>query len=224
MTNPEAETVTLTYGTEGLLTGLKDALDRTHTFTYDAAGLLIRDEDPAGGRKSLTRAEEPGGYGVTVSTALGRSATYHVQSRATGALARAVDLPSGLRGTATGGAGSAVSMSLPDGRALTWTPGADPRFGMLSPFARLATITTPGGKTMSIERSRTADLANPADALSFSSLVDTTTINGRSFVEIFSRAERTVTRTTPAGRQVTTTLDNRGRLVKIEVPGLLPVD
>ncbi|MGK4006806.1 RHS repeat-associated core domain-containing protein [Sorangium sp. So ce1036] len=224
VTNPAAETVTLTYGTEGLLTGLKDALDRTHTFTYDAAGLLVRDEDPAGGRKSLTRAEEPGGYGVTVSTALGRSATYHVQSRATGALARAVDLPSGLRGTATGGAGSAVTMSLPDGRALTWTPGADPRFGMLSPFARLATITTPGGRTMSIERSRTADLANPADALSFSSLVDTTTVNGRSFVEIFSRAERTVTRTTPAGRQVTTTLDNRGRLVKIEVPGLLPVD
>ncbi|WP_437669669.1 RHS repeat domain-containing protein [Sorangium sp. So ce131] len=135
-----------------------------------------------------------------------------------------MDLPSGLRGAATGGAGSAVRMSLPDGRALTWTPGADPRFGMLSPFARLETIATPGGRTMSIARSRAADLADPADALSFSSLVDTTTINGLSFVEVFSKATRTVTRRTPAGREVTTTLDNRGRPVKIEVPGILPVD
>ncbi|XXY47145.1 RHS repeat-associated core domain-containing protein [Sorangium sp. So ce269] len=77
---------------------------------------------------------------------------------------------------------------------------------------------------MSIERSRTAALADPADALSFSSLTDTTTINGRSFVESFSKATHTVTRRTPVGRQVTTTLDNRGRLVKIEVPGILPVE
>ena len=32
-----------------------------------------------------------------------------------------------------------------------------------------------------------------------------------------------LTRTTPAGRQVTTTLDNKGRVVMMEVPGVLPV-
>ncbi|WP_438031825.1 hypothetical protein [Sorangium sp. So ce204] len=224
VTNPEHETVTLTYGAEGLLTGFRDALGRSHTFTYDDAGLLIRDEDPAGGSKRLTPAEEPGGHRETVSTALGRSTTYHVEALATGTVARAIDLPSGLRGTASGKAGSAVDMTLPDGRMLRRIPGADPRFGMLSPFAKVEAITTPGGKTMSIERSRAADLADPADALSFSSLTDTTTINGRSFVELFSKATRTVTRKTPAGRHVTTTLDNRGRLVKIEVPGILPVD
>jgi hypothetical protein len=34
----------------------------------------------------------------------------------------------------------------------------------------------------------------------------------------------TVTRTTPAGRQITTTLDDRGRGMQIEVPGILPVN
>jgi YD repeat-containing protein len=197
--------------------------DEGHSFVYEAAGVLVHDADPAGGSKTLARASEPGGHGVTITTALGRAATYHVEARATGVPARAIDLPNGLRGSAVGGAGSPVAMTLPDGRAITWTPGADPRFGMLSPFAKTELLTTPGGRAMSIARSRAVDLADPGDAMSFSSLIDTTTVNGRSFVEIFSKAQRKVTRTTPAGRRSTTTFDDRGRVVQIEVPGILPV-
>jgi YD repeat-containing protein len=223
VTNPAEETVSLGYGDEGLLTRFTDALNRAHAFTYDAAGVLVHDADPAGGSKTLARASEPGGHGVTITTALGRAATYHVAARTTGVPARAIDLPNGLRASAVGGAGSPVAMTLPDGRAITWAPGADPRFGMLSPFAKTELLTTPGGRAMSIARSRAADLADPGDAMSFSSLTETTTVNGRSFVEIFSKAQRTVTRTTPAGRRITTRLDDRGRVVQIEVPGILPV-
>ena len=48
-------------------------------------------------------------------------------------------------------------------------------------------------------------------------------LNGKSFLEVFAKAPRTITRTTPAGRHVTTTLDNKGRVVMMEVPGVLPV-
>jgi len=187
-------------------------------------GLLVMDEDPAGGSKTLTRSEEPGGYGVTVTTALGRSTTYHVQTLATGLPQRTVARPNGLAGTSVGGAGSAVTTTLPDGRVLSWSPGPDPRFGMLSPFVKTEVLTTPGGKTLSIARSRAATLLDPTDAMSFTTTTDTTTVNGKSFLEVFAKAPRTLTRTTPAGRHVTTTLDNKGRVVKMEVPGVLPVD
>jgi YD repeat-containing protein len=71
--------------------------------------------------------------------------------------------------------------------------------------------------------SSTATLLDPNDAMSFTSITDTTTVNGKSFFEVFAKAPRTITRTTLAGRQVTTTLDNKGRIVQIAVPGVLPV-
>ena len=141
----------------------------------------------------------------------------------TGATQRTVELPSGLAGTSVGGAGGAVTTTLPDGRVLTWTPGPDPRFGLLAPFVKTEVLTTPGGKTLSIARSRAATLLDPSDAMSFTTITDTTTVNGKSFLEVFAKAPRTITRTTPAGRQVTTTLDNKGRVVQIAVPGVLPV-
>jgi YD repeat-containing protein len=69
----------------------------------------------------------------------------------------------------------------------------------------------------------TATLLDPDDEMSFTAITDTTTVNGKSFLEVFAKAPRTITRTTPAGRQVTTTLDNKGRIVQIAVPGVLPV-
>ena len=160
---------------------------------------------------------------MTVTTALGRSTTYRVGALSTGATQRIVELPSGLAGTSVGGAGGAVTKTLPDGRVLSSTPGPDPRFGLLSPFVTTEVLTTPGGKTLSIARSRAATLLDPSDAMSFTTLTDTTTVNGKSFLEVFAKAPRTITRTTPVGRHVTTTLDNKGRVVMMEVGGVLPV-
>jgi YD repeat-containing protein len=94
---------------------------------------------------------------------------------------------------------------------------------MLSPFAKAKALTTPGGKTLSITRSRAATLLDPTDAMSFTTITDTTVVNGKSFLEVFAKAPRTITRTSPVGRQATTTLDNKGRVVMMEVPGVLPV-
>jgi len=42
--------------------------------------------------------------------------------------------------------------------------------------------------------------------MSFTTITDTTTVNGKDLLEVFAKAPRTITRTTPAGRHVTTTL------------------
>jgi RHS repeat-associated protein len=95
---------------------------------------------------------------------------------------------------------------------------------MLSPLVKTQVLTTPGGRTQSVTRSRTTTLLDPNDAMSFTTIVDTTTVNGKSFLEVFAKAPRTITRTTPLGRQTTTTLDATGRVSKIEIPKVLPVE
>ncbi|MCC6556373.1 MAG: hypothetical protein IT372_25720 [Polyangiaceae bacterium] len=103
------------------------------------------------------------------------------------------------------------------------SPGPDPRFAMLSPIVQSEVLTTPQGLTRSISRSRAAALLDPSDAMSFTTITDTTTVNGLSFLEVFAKAPRTITRTTPLGRQVVTTLDAKVRVGQIAVPGVLPV-
>ena len=223
VTNPANEDVTLSYGNGGLLGGMTDALGRAHDYGYDGMGRLVLDTDPAGGSKTLTPSSVPGGRSIIVTTALGRSTTYAVEHPGTATPTRAITLPSGLAGTAHPGPAGAVTTTLPDGRVMSWSPGADPRFGMLVPFRTAETLTTPGGRTWSVTRSRTASLLDPADVLSFASLQESTTINGKTFLDIFTKSTRTLTRTTPEGRQITATLDIQGRVVQLALPGVLPV-
>ena len=223
VTNPANEGVTLSYGNGGLLTGMTDALGRAHAYAYDGMGRLVLDTDPAGGSKTLTASAVPGGRSITVTTALGRSTTYAVEQPGTAAPTRAVTLPSGLAGSAQPSDGGLVTTTLPDGRVMSWSPGADPRFGMLAPFRRTEVVTTPGGLLWSLTRNRTASLLDPADVLSFSTLQESTTINGKTFLDVFTKSTRTLSRTTPAGRQVTTMLDAQGRVTQVALPGVAPV-
>jgi len=223
VTNPANEGLTLSYGNGGLLAGMTDALGRSHAYAYDAMGRLVLDTDPAGGSKALASSVVPGGRSVTVTAALGRATTYAIEHPGTAMPTRAITLPSGLTGTANPGPAGAVTTTLPDGRVMSWSAGADRRFGMLAPFRKTESVTTPGGLAWSLERSRTASLLDPADVMSFASLEESTTINGKTFLNVFIKSTRTLTRTTPAGRQVTTTLDAQGRVIQVALPGVQPV-
>jgi len=79
ITNPAGETTDFTYTAEGLLTAMRDARHATHTFWYDTLGRLIRDDDPVGGFKTLSRTEGENVYTVTVTSALSETTAYRVQ-------------------------------------------------------------------------------------------------------------------------------------------------
>jgi len=158
-----------------------------------------------------------------VTTALGQSTTYSRLGLDMETLGRSVTLASGQSGSALKSASGTVTSTLPDGRVLTWTPAPDPRFGMLAPFAKAETVTTPGGLTLSLSRSRSATLLDPFDPMSFAVIEETTTVNGKTFLDVFTASTRMLTRTTPAGRQVTTTLDAQGRVIQVALPGVHPV-
>ena len=107
----------------------------------------------------------------------------------------------------------------PNGKKVTLALGPDPRWDMQSPIAKSQTITT-GGITSTSEQTRTVTQTNSDDPFSLETLTDSTSINGRTYTNIYEAATRTFTNTTPAGRQTFTTINAQGRVVHEQVNGL----
>ena len=110
-----------------------------------------------------------------------------------------------------------------DGTRITSTLGPDPRWGMLSPLTANAQLQTPDGLSLTMASTRTATLSTPGDPFSLVALTDTLKMNNRTYTGTYNSAARTWTITTPAGRQSTMLLDDQGRLVQRQMPGLAPL-
>jgi RHS repeat-associated protein len=224
ITNPAGEYVQLAYTADGLLTSMTDPRGSTYNFSYDALGRLIKDEDPAGGFKALERTDTANGYSVKLSTSLNRNTTYQVERLSTGDQRRVNTFPDGLKKETIIGTNGSRSENYADGTRTTLVQGPDPRFGMLAPVTKSMTITSPGKLMQTITGERIASLVNPNDPLSLKTLNDTTSINGRTFTSTFDAAAKNITSLTPMGRKTITILDNKGRIVETQVPGIVPVN
>lgn len=218
--NPAGEAVTLRHASNGLLESLIDprGTGYEHSFSYDAKGRLTNDQNPAGGFKTLARADTGNSYTVSVTTALGRVDTYRVdrlptkdvrytRTQADGTSEVRLVTPAGTR-----------TFSRADGTTVTTSVAPDPRFGMQAPLSTVVT-RTPGGNTMTVAKSRTAALSNPADFQSATSLGETLTVNGRSYSSTYDVATRTLTSTSAGGRTAVATRDAQGRVTEIRPPG-----
>ena len=91
---------------------------------------------------------------------------------------------------------------------------------MMSPL-QSTTTRLPSGLTNTEQVRRTVTLSNPADLLSVTTMTETTQLNGRQSTRAYNAATRTWTTTTPAGRISRTVLDQQGRPVRLELPGVV---
>ncbi len=223
ITNPAGESIQPVYTTDGLLTGLIDARGNNKTYTYDALGRLIKDEDPLGGFSALSRTNTGNDYEVTKTTAEGIVSTYKVEHLSTGGELRTNSLCCGNPIVTLTGTDGTTETTYPDGTIVSTLMGPDPRFSMQSPIPQSGTVTTPGGLVQSTTGTRTVTLSDPNDPLSLLTQTDISTINGRTFTEIFNATTKTITATSPMGRVVASTIDDQGRTVKTEISGLEPV-
>ena len=219
-TNPATEVVQLHHDSTGLLDTLVDANGSRHRFAYDSLGRLIRDDDPDGGFKTLSRSSSDSGYSVTLTTALGRQSSYRVSQTPAGVTQRTFTAPEGLSAQTTQSAdGSAVTVT-PNGMTTTVRPAPDPRFGMQSPLVAQLDVQTPGGLHSVQRTASVALLSDPTNPLSLLSATDSLIVNGRVSTTTFSANTGLVTLTSPAGRQSFVRLDSKGRIVMSRVPGL----
>jgi RHS repeat-associated protein len=220
-TDPAGQKITLTYRNE-LLSTKKDARGNTHTFTYDGAGRLIRDEDPAGGFSVLTRTEDLTSAKVSVTTAAGLTTLFSSAELSDGSRERRTVDRAGLVTLHRIEDSGAESITSPDGMTVTTSMAPDPRFHLLAPLGG-ARVRTPSGLTLTTNSTRAVVLANPANPQSVTRLTETTTINGQSVSAVFDVAARRWTKTSPAGRHSITTLDGSGLPLQIAAGTLAPV-
>jgi RHS repeat-associated protein len=229
ITNPAGEAVQLTYSSgaaEGLLATMTDARGNLHSYSYDALGRLLLDSNPAGGTKTLARTDiTDDRYSVAMTTALGRVTAYEVEKLSNGDIRRRqTDSSSALTETVNHADGSR-QVTYADGTVAIQIDGPDPRFGMQAPFAKSLSLATPGGLKLPLAVTRAATLQDPANLLSLTALTSSATLNGRTFTSNYDGVARTVTTTTPVGRQIFLALDAKGRGIQERLhPGLTPVN
>jgi RHS repeat-associated protein/uncharacterized repeat protein (TIGR01451 family) len=220
VSNPESETTELAYSSGGLLQSLTDPRDGVSNFTYDYQGRLTKDEDRADGFKTLDRTDIAGGQEVTVETALGRSSKSKAERLPSGDLRNTHTDSSGLQSQSRVNQDGTATTTAPDGTTTAFERSADPRFGLGSPIAKSQSITTPGGRQLSMQQTRQVTLQNQDDPLSMQTQTTNLTLNGRSYTDVFNSSLKRFTTTSPANRTTIVNVDAQGRPLSEQITGI----
>ncbi len=198
--NPAGETWQASYGgggKEGLLLSFTTPVGAQgggpSKYTYDASGRLIRAQEPpfsaSQGFKDITRTVSTSGsdFSVAMTTAEGRTTTYGVSQNPWTGEARANIFPDGTESSSFQASDGAQVVLLPDHTRIESALAPDPRFGWQAPFASKQTISTPGGRKLSIDMTRRAFSPNQADPFALSDRMDSVSVNGETYWSGFTR-------------------------------------
>ncbi|NOT33999.1 MAG: DUF4157 domain-containing protein [Candidatus Eisenbacteria bacterium] len=224
VTNPAGEPFTLTFGTNGLLTKAKDALDREHTYSFNAEdGRLDSEADPAGGSQALSTVFSGTTREVTRTTGMARVSKFSVTDLFDGSRQHRVIGTNGLLTYQSDSADAKIRRWAPSGLLMVDSLGREPRFGMLRPMPRLTTEKLPSGIARTSEASRTysGGFDPPTTHGTVSSSFE---INDRTAATTeFNSSTRELTLTSAEGRTATATVDSAGRPLMVTIPGLEPI-
>ena len=222
LTCPLGNTLSYEY-TGGRLTKRTDRRGNSSVFTYDSSGRLTSDTSRSGGKSTLSRREKTSGYEVTYTTAEGRATKYDYTFLGNGFYQLSVTDPAGIKTTGTYDSKGGSAVVHGDGTKVAAETSIDPRWGTWVSYVASTTVTTPSGLTSRAQMSREVTLKDPSDPVVVGSLVETTTINGRTSVHSYDGSTRTVTNTSPAGRKATYNLDDHGRVISQQDDDMTPI-
>ncbi len=222
ITNPNGETYSFTYHDQhGLLASMSDPRGSTSYFEYDEQDRLTRDIDSAGGERVLVRSELENGYEVEFSSPEGVKTRYITKTLEDGSREKTVQNPDGTRTSVIEKPKGIREMTYADGTVATLELQQDPRFGMQAPLTKRMEVRTPSGLTSVTTAKREVELDDSDTLLK---QTDTVTTNGNARQLIYDRTAQTFVTVSPEGRETTTRLDAQGRVIRVEVPGYLPVE
>jgi RHS repeat-associated protein len=224
MTNPAGEGYQLHYTDDGLLQEFIDPRSHKSVYQYDELGLFVKDTNAAGGGWTLARTDHPeGGYTTAMTTSFGRVTRYKVQPQTNGDVLRVNTSPDGTVVKTRIKTNGETIVTHTDGTVIVSQKGPVPRFGMQAPVTKSMTLTTPNGLSALVTTEKTAELAVTNDPLSLLSLTTKVTTNSRTSQSVYEAINKTVTSKSAAGRQSVSFFDDKGRVIKEQVPGLAEV-
>lgn len=209
------------YAAGGLLTKRTDQGGGVHTMSYDAEGRLLTDANAENQRVSFTQEQVTAGTKVDLLTGLGRRESHVFKAGPGVDEVRSLVDRDGTTLAWTQKKSGVTQATLPDGTTLDVVSEADPRLGMLAPYAARHTVRTPSGIARPVDTTWAAATSPTGDIVSLDG--DRRTPDGRTTMR-YDGASRTWTVTSPMGRVSRTTVDAEGRVVRSEAPGFAPVD
>ncbi len=212
---------------QGLLTSRIDPRGNPHEYSYDLLGRLIRNDDPAGGFKTLTRGggTSPQNYTVTTETAMGRRTERRVSTSTTAQT---------LRQRETAGLGETIETvdlvynsglrfsNRPGGQVVTLQRGPDAAWGAARPRPKTLQVRTPSGLISTVQVQQGVELSDPDDPFSIVSKDSSAVVNDAIYTSSYDGATRTSTWQTPEGRRASAQFDQFGRITLMTVPGFVP--
>ncbi len=220
--NEAGEVTTMTSTIGGLLKTFCDPKGGLHKFTYNnVEGRLIKDEDPDGGYKVLTRWDFDNGItsGYVVGFGLyqdTRGSFYHVET---------IPETGGTHYTIRDGNGADAHIYMnpgcrrevkPDGTQIVTTFKPDPRYGLLAPLLDVE-ITSPSGIVNTIKQNRTI---TELTGTTVTGLVDSIVINDKIYKTIYDGHQHLFTSISPEGRTSYSWINDKGRIVKDSIAGV----
>ena len=218
----ENRKVGLAYAPSGLLSSWTDANGNASTFEFDADGKLLSDTNARGAKKTLARQlANIGAVSVLFADADGRATVYDTEANRFNGRRLTATLPDGTKQVRMFD-GPVRRTVAPDGTETTATLLSDERFGLASQVPARFAVKMPSGLT-SVSMLKRAVATSATDILDVKTWRDEATVNGRTWVEEFNAATRTVTTTSPMGRTASVLFDANWRPVEWRAPGQLPV-
>jgi RHS repeat-associated protein len=232
--NPACETNQYGYGTGGLLTSATDRRGYTSTLSHDGEGRVTNAVDAVGGGYTLWRGEpyHPGvvgwapdrvGYYVEVIWPEGQTSSHGMYTLSSGVRYRDIEWPDGTRVESWGTPYSETQSFVTAEAEWTVRRTPDARFGMTAPVNQEKRVKLPSGLMWTGGEERLVGLAEGGDPLNVLWVTNTVTSNGRKAVLSYTAGDRKLKVTSPTGRQGEATLDAKGRVVAVEMPGFYPL-
>jgi RHS repeat-associated protein len=223
ITDPASQSTSWSYTAGGLLTGRTDARNFATSYSYDAFGRFASVTDATTALRSFSRTESAAGYTVTRTTPEGRVTTFASTLLGDGTIRFAHTPPFGLATTTDHRVGVGITTTTaPTGELLSVSSAPDPRFGLLTPLTT-STTQTPLGLTRQVTEERIVTLVDPNDPLHPNTILEKTTVNGKTTTRSYDASTKVWTITTPMGRTSTMTLDAVGRTTQSATSGITAV-
>jgi len=225
LANPVGGTNIMRYSQGGLLTNFITRRGYIYTMLYDELGRFTQEEDLEGGSLTVSRANSFSSYRLDLTSSPERDESQYYEY-----------LPDGYRQRTISNALFVVSRTLnncdntletnwlANGLQITTKKAADPRFGLQAPYVSEVLLDLPSGLRWSGGVTRVVGLANTNDLLSLTQQVYSININGRLFESVYQAASRTVSNRTAEGRWRQATLDEKGRPIRLQIPGLYDIE
>lgn len=222
--NPLGQTTALEYGPTGLLSKFTQPGARVSTYTYDGDGRLKTATNPSGAQQTFTRTETPSRTEVVAKSGEGRETHYVAEALPDGTRRRTVTKPSGAETILSVLPGGEQELTEADGTKTLLQMGRDPRWGASVPFVKDQTVTSPAGKSIHAQQSKSVTLSDQADPFSvttqFTTLERTegSSPSERTTSE-YNADQKTLTTRSEENRSSETKLDDRGRVISVDPDG-----